>query len=293
MSESGFASNVSSSALSPCAANHYAYTPTKYVCIIFLTLFSLSTVLHIGQAFFYRLWWLFPTVCFAGCLEVLGWSGRFWSSYDVALNTPFMIAICTTIIGPTPLLAANFAIVERIIRRLGTSYSRLSPMSYMIVFSSCDFVSLVVQGVGGGLASTANTPSGARMGANVMLGGIVFQLCAFLMFTSCATEFFIRYFHDAPLEGNDGLLEKNETITKREPLTRKLKLMLIAVVFNSTCLFIRAIYRTIELSGGWHGRVISTQVYFNVLDGGMVTLAIITMNLAHPGFLLRMPKLDT
>jgi len=293
MSESGFACNVSSSALSSCAETHYAYTPTKYVCIIFLTLFSLSTALHIGQAFFYRLWWLLPTVCFAGWLEVLGWSGRFWSSHNVTLSTPLMISICTSIIGPTPLLAANFAIVERIIRRLGTSYSRLSPMSYMIVFSLCDCVSLVVQGVGCGLASTANTPSGARMGANVMLGGIVFQLCAFLMFTCFTTEFFIRYLHGAPLERSDGLLEKNETITKREPLTRKLKLILIAVVFNSTCLFIRAIYRTIALSGGWHGRVISTEVYFNVLDGGMIILAIFTMNLAHPGFLLRIPKLDT
>ena len=32
--------------------------------------------------------------------------------------------------------------------------------------------------------------------------------------------------------------------------------------------------------------------YPDVLDGAMVTLAIITLNLAHPGVLLRLPKLD-
>jgi hypothetical protein len=43
----------------------------------------------------------------------------------------------------------------------------------------------------------------------------------------------------------------------------------------------------IELSGGWNGRIIHTEVYFNVLDGGMVVLAIFTLNFAHPGLLLQ------
>jgi len=286
------ASNFSSSAPSgpPSAADiqaqsQYAYVMTRYVCFIFVSLFGLSTVLHIGQAIFYRLWWLLPTAGLAGFLEVLGWTGRLWSSYNPVLKTPFLIAICTTIIGPTPLLAANFVIVEHIIVRLGTSFSRLSPKWYLIIFCSCDVVSLVVQGTGGGIASTANTESGARMGANIMLGGIVFQLATLIVFVACTTDFFIRYLRNAPVD-------KNAKVTTREPLTQKLRLMLIALAFNSTCLFIRAIYRTIELSGGWHGRVISTQVYFNVLDGAMVTLAIITLNLAHPGVLLRLPKLD-
>jgi hypothetical protein len=47
-----------------------------------------------------------------------------------------------------------------------------------------------------------------------------------------------------------------------------------------------SVYRLVELSGGWDGPVIRTQVYFLVLDGGMVTLAIYTMNIAHPGYLL-------
>ncbi len=56
----------------------------------------------------------------------------------------------------------------------------------------------------------------------------------------------------------------------------------------------------IELSDGWAGRIISTQLYFSawlrarapvltppdVLDGAMVTLAIYTLNVAHPGVLI-------
>lgn len=51
-----------------------------------------------------------------------------------------------------------------------------------------------------------------------------------------------------------------------------------------------SIYHIIELSTGWHGRIIQTEVYFNVLDGAMVILAIFTMNFAHPGRLLGTPR---
>lgn len=36
--------------------------------------------------------------------------------------------ISTTIIAPTPLVAANFVILGELIRRMGPQYSRLSPM---------------------------------------------------------------------------------------------------------------------------------------------------------------------
>lgn len=68
----------------------------------------------------------------------------------------------------------------------------------------------------------------------------------------------------------------------------------------------RSIYRVIELADGWLGRVIRTEVYFSafftyplssvincfpwllidVLDGVMITLAIYTFNVIHPGYFL-------
>ncbi|KAG6876216.1 hypothetical protein C0993_004915, partial [Termitomyces sp. T159_Od127] len=47
-----------------------------------------------------------------------------------------------------------------------------------------------------------------------------------------------------------------------------------------------SIYRVVELADGWLGRVIRTEVYFNVLDGVMITLAIYTFNIIHPGYFL-------
>jgi len=265
------------------AYSPYNYVPTEYVCAIFLALYGLSTLIHIGQMFRYRLWWLLPTVVLAGTAEVIGWSGRLWSSKNVLLNTPFLIQISTTIIAPTPLVAANFLILGIIIRRLGGHYSRLSPRWYTIVFCSFDIVSLIVQAVGGAKASMAEDYQGAQDGAHIMLGGIVFQLACITAYVILAAEFFLRFHNDWPVRSPEKSDESPALLGKR------MKIMIAALIFNTTCLFIRAVYRTIELSDGWSGRIISTQVYFNVLDGAMVTLAIYTLNFAHPGFLLAEP----
>jgi len=117
-----------------------------------------------------------------------------------------------------------------------------------------------------------------------MLAGIVIQMIAITVYTMCATEFFLRFLKDKPVRGDATSHKFEEGSTVRVDI--RMKIMVIALTFTTTCLFIRAVYRTIELANGWHGRIISTQVYFNVLDGGMITLAMYTLNLIHPGIFL-------
>ncbi|KAF8797776.1 RTA1-like protein [Phlegmacium glaucopus] len=270
----------------------YHYVPTRYVTIIFVALFGLSTSLHLFQAVKYRMWWLLPTVCLCGFLEILGWSARLWSSISPSLVIPFQIQITCTIIAPTPFVAAIFIILGKFVQRLGPAYSRLRPKLYSIIFCTCDFVSLVIQAVGGGMAATAADSKGATLGAHIMLAGIVFQLVVIIAYTFCGIEYYLRYTKNSPIASHSDK-ETNYDATIRGTCTEKLKHMAYALVFMTTCLFIRAIYRTIELSNGWNGRIISTQVYFNVLDGAMVTLAIYTLNIAHPGRLFAAPEDDT
>lgn len=47
--------------------------------------------LHIVQAVRSRLWWLFPTAVVFGITELIGWSGRLWSSHNPLLRTPFLM----------------------------------------------------------------------------------------------------------------------------------------------------------------------------------------------------------
>ncbi|RPD65158.1 RTA1-domain-containing protein [Lentinus tigrinus ALCF2SS1-7] len=260
----------------------YGYVPTKWICILFIVLFSISALIHLGQAFHSRLWWLLPTIVLAGIIEIIGWSGRLWSSINPGDLDPFLMQITTTIIAPTPLIAANFVILGEIIKRLGQQYSRLSAIYYTIIFCSCDIIALVIQAVGGAKASIAvQTDNGdPEVGGHIMLAGIVFQLVAVIVYLSLATEFLVRYRKDRPVRRSTAAPPKSFAVD------RGVKLMIVGLALDGVFILIRSIYRTIELADGWTGRIINTQVYFNVLDGAAIVCAMFTLNFFHPGFLL-------
>jgi hypothetical protein len=107
--------------------NAYGYIPTEWIAITFVVLFGVSGILHTVQALKWRIWWMIPTMAMGNLGEVIGWSGRLWSSLNPTLLDPFLMQIVSTIISPSFMSAANFTILGMIINRLGTHYSRLSP----------------------------------------------------------------------------------------------------------------------------------------------------------------------
>lgn len=269
----------------PVSVGPYHYVPTEWICALFVALYSISTVIHLGQALKYKLWWMIPTATFAGILEILGWSARLWSSRNPKLLTPYEMQIVGTIIAPTPLVAANFIILGRIITRVGPQYSRLTPRMYTILFCCFDVICLVIQAVGGASAAhSANTKTSASKGANIMLGGIVAQLFAILVYVALAVETLLHLRYNTPFRyvEQPGTVEKGQRI-----VSKNLRVMLYAMAFCTLCIFIRSVYRTVELANGWDGPVISTERYFDWLDGGLVTLAIYTLNFFHPGIFVK------
>lgn len=256
----------------------YNYVPTEWVCIMFIALFAISTSIHIAQAVRYRMWWLLATPVVSGILEMIGWSGRLWSSHNPTLRTPFIMQAATLVVAPTYLIAANFVILGKLIKWLGPQYCRMTQRRYTIVFLSFDSVALVVQSVGGGIASGSQP----ALGGHIALGGIVLQLAALLFFAFIAGEFLLRFAHDRPVPQAHGV-----TNGQRGVADRNIKLTIFSVSTMTVLLITRSIYRTIELSDGWSGAIISTQWLFNAFDGSLIVLAIFTLNVLHPGVLLR------
>ncbi|KAF6748225.1 RTA1 like protein-domain-containing protein [Ephemerocybe angulata] len=250
-----------------------------------LALFGVTTILHTGQAVHHRTWFLLPTAVLCGIMDLLGWGGRLWSYYDVLNSTPFQIQITCAILAPTPLLAATFVMFGQIINRLGSIYSRLTPKQYTILFCTCDVVSLIVQGVGGGLAASADVEAGESpdLGGRIMLGGIAFQLAVITVFNICVAEFMWRYITNRPLRPATYSEPGLKHTDARGIITLKLRYMLGALAISTVVLFARAIYRTIELADGWNGKIISNETYFIVLDAVMVLIAMYVLNLIHPG----------
>lgn len=133
-------------------------------------------------------------------------------------------------------------------------------------------ISLVVQAIGGGLASQESSKIGGntKPGTNIMVAGIIFQLFSITVFVLCAADFIRRTMQR-------GLLQS---------LTGSVIPLLGAMVLSVVCIYIRSIYRTIELLQGWKGYLITHEPYFIGLDGAMMVVAVVVFNVIHPGWLL-------
>ncbi|KAF5379551.1 hypothetical protein D9757_009274 [Collybiopsis confluens] len=143
---------------------------------------------------------------------------------------------------------------------------------------SIDIVALFVQAGGGSVASGDDVSNTllhivqysrftiANQGTYTILGGIIFQL---------ATEFFWRYSRGRPLG-------TSQAFSTPVIFSSPMKHLIYAGMFNSACLLIRAIYRTIELADGFNGKVTHTQWLFDVFDATMIVLAMLTYNFVHP-----------
>jgi hypothetical protein len=57
-----------------------------------------------------------------------------------------------------------------------------------------------------------------------------------------------------------------------------------ALFLATTTLFVRTVFRAIELSEGFGGKLANNQLQFMILDGAMVIIATICMTVMHPGF---------
>lgn len=103
-----------------------------------------------------------------------------------------------------------------------------------------------------------------------MVGGIVFQLVSIIVFAL----FFVRVMWSARAQVGKA---------------KEVKLIVAATGISVLLIFIRSIYRTIELSQGWSGFLITHEGYFIALDGTLMILAIAVFNIFNPGLLLSMP----
>ncbi|GAA82116.1 RTA1 domain protein [Aspergillus luchuensis IFO 4308] len=168
--------------------------------------------------------------------------------------------------------AGIYVLLGRFIHLLGPETSILRPKLYLWIFVTCDIISLVVQAVGGGMASMeVNKVNGdTAPGTHTMVAGIVFQLASITVFVFLAADFVRRTLRMRILQTMTGTIIP----------------LLGAMIFSVICIYIRSIYRTIELSQGWSGYLITHERYFIVLDGIMMVLAVGVFNIFHPGWLL-------
>jgi hypothetical protein len=188
-------------------------------------------------------------------------------------------------IGPAFYAAAIYLCLSRIISTFGAENSRLAPVWYPRLFIACDFVSLLLQAIGGGMASSAtHTGSNPQPGNHLMLAGLAFQVFTLFIFMGLSLDFAIRTYRNIKSVGAEKALDPKHWSLRH---SKRFRCFIFALAFATLCIFTRSVYRVAELSEGWTGRLIETQRYFIGLEGAIVAAGVLTLNAFHPGYCFR------
>lgn len=195
-----------------------------------------------------------------------------------------MIQIICLTIAPAFLAAGIYLCLSRIVSTFGTENSRIKPLSYPRIFIPCDIASLVLQALGGGIASAkTHQNEDPTVGNNIMIAGLAFQVLTLLIFIILALDFASRTISRIRKLGQDALDPRHAKLRN----SLQFKGFIVALSFATLCVFTRCVYRVAELSEGWSGNLIKTQRYFIGLEGAVVVAAVLSLNLFHPGLCFR------
>jgi hypothetical protein len=207
------------------------------------------------------------------------------------VQVPFLTQIVCLTIAPAFLAAGIYFCLSHIVATFGAENSRIKPRSYPIIFVICDFLSLVLQSAGGGIASV-RTQDGKdpKLGNNIMLAGLSVQVATLFVFILLVLDFAVHTIHRIRQLGADGALDVRYVALRK---SWAFKGFLVALSLSTLLVFTRCVYRVAELSKGWTGHLYALQGHFIGLEGVVIIAAVYLLNIFHPGFCFGDMKLPT
>lgn len=120
-------------------------------------------------------------------------------------------------------------------------------------------------------------------GDHIMVAGLAFQVVTLLMFQLLCLDFLNKTLMRMRTMGDAALDPKHAALRG----STKFRAFLVALGLATFCIFIRSIYRVAELSEGWTGALIRNQRLFIGFEGAMVIVAVLVLNIFHPGYCFR------
>ena len=264
----------------------FNYQPSLAANVILLALFALSFVIFAIQGIFSRRNKLLAfTICllFGAGTEVIGYIGRVIAHGNPFGDTGFLTQIVCLSIAPAFYAAAIYLCLSRIVIAIDPSLSRFKPVRYTQIFVPCDFLSLVLQGAGGGLSSVASqNDQDTKVGTNILIAGLVWQVFTLTLFIILASEYAVRVLrngrHTRRTSHTNDQLQGHEMISG----TGRFHFFIFCLALALLTIYIRCVYRIAELSQGWDGPLIKNQATFIGLEGVMILVASFALNLGHP-----------
>jgi hypothetical protein len=258
----------------------YGYAPNLGLNAFFIGVFAICALLQIFLGTKYKTYF-FAYVITLGCMgEAIGYGGRIimhsnpvWefaphqSSRNVLTklitgqysSLGFKIQISCLIFAPAFIAAGIYLTLKHIVLAFGQERSKIQARYYTWIFISCDWISLMLQAVGGGFAGGAGNNVALRnTGTNLMISGIVWQVATLLAFAGLVTDYVLR----TRRAWNDVTPAAKVLLGQR-----KFRGFLAAVGVAFVTVFLRCVYRIAEMVGGWANPIMRDEIGFDIMEG--------------------------
>jgi hypothetical protein len=163
----------------------------------------------------------------------------------------------------------------------GEENSPISPKKIPRIFITCDVISLILQGTGGALAAWyAQQEKMPDNGNYTIIGGLSFQAFTLLVFLGLSANFGIRTLKAYRQHGHSALSE--DPTARKLRHSKRFKFLLFSLAFSAVLIFMRSVYRVIELSEGWKGPLMTTEKFVMWLEAIPVAVSGFFLALFHP-----------
>ncbi|KAF2123538.1 RTA1-domain-containing protein [Dothidotthia symphoricarpi CBS 119687] len=260
----------------PVEGTLYGYYPSLPANAFFAAVFALCFILQLIFGIKYKTW-TYMIALGLGCVsEAAGYGGRIMMHANPFDDNGFQLQICLLIISPAFISAGIYITLKHIVLNFGEDWSRLRSNYYTYIFITGDFISLCLQGAGGGLAATADNGSKLQdTGTSLMISGVVFQVVMLACFGYLLVEYTLRTHR-----------RRNQLSAHSMMLfhTTSFRCFIAAIVIAYFGILIRCIYRIPELAMGWRSELMRNETDFIVLEGVMIVISAVVLTVFHPGF---------
>ncbi|KAI1622817.1 putative RTA1 domain protein [Exophiala viscosa] len=250
------------------------YIPSLAGNALYVAIFSLTLIAQTILGIYHGTWGFMIGVVAGNALEILGYAYRIELHYDDFNNNDFIIYLVGLTIAPAFYSGAIYLCLARIIAVYGTSVSLLSPRAITTIFIGCDFLSLLLQAAGGAVTSLAISESLTQTGINIMIAGLSTQVVSTTAFCCICLQMMFQ------VVKQPGSVNPNSLSLR---ITLRFRFFLWALAIATVAILVRCSFRVAELSKGFGSNIANNEVEFMVLDGAMMSIAVIVLTLGHPG----------
>ena len=140
---------------------------------------------------------------------------------------------------------------------------------------TCDFLSLLLQAVGGALAATQDDTNPSDTGVNIMIAGLAFQVVSLTIFIALSLEFAWR----ARKARESDLNFEFFNLRKRTMF----RVLPYAIAMATITIYVRCVFRVAELQDGFGGELANNEGMFMAFEGPMIIIAVVVLTICHPG----------